>query len=587
MATRATNKNSQMSLCGQAVPSGRAAQVARTLSRLTEIATTLFMSLATNAATYDLVIRNGTVYDGSGRQPFVADVAVAGDKIAAVGRVPESTGEVEVNACGLAVAPGFINMLSWACESLLVDGRAQSDVRQGVTLEVMGEGESFGPLNGRMMEDLRDSQGDLTYAVGWTTLGQYLDHLARRGVSVNVASFVGATTVRIHQLGYANRAPTKAELERMKGLVRQAMEEGAVGLSSALIYAPGCYAKTDELIALAKVAAEYDGLYISHIRGEGNRLLEAINEFLTIATQARIRSEVYHLKAAGKANWPLLDNAIAQIESARTAGMAVTANMYTYTAAGTGLNAAMPTWAQEGGFNAWVRRLRDPATRARLKREMNQPGKDWENFYLGAGSPHRILLTGFRNQRLKPLTGLTLAQIAANRGTSPEETIMDLIVEDGSRVDAVYHLMSEDNLRRQLRLPWVSFGSDAGALMPDGVFLKSNPHPRAYGNFARLLGRYVRDERLIPLEQAIRRLTALPAGNLRLNRRGELRPGYYADVVVFEPTAVEDRATFEKPHQYATGVRHVWVNGVQVIKDCEHTGAMPGRFLRGAISSRG
>ncbi len=533
------------------------------------------------AQSYDLVLRNGTIYDGSGNAPFVADVAVSGDKIAEIGSIPANAGSVELNVRGLAVAPGFINMLSWACESLLADGRAQSDVRQGVTLEVMGEGESFGPLSPAMKDAMQNRQGDLKYMVEWSTLEEYLHHLVRRGVSVNVASFVGATTVRIHVIGYSNRRPTQAELERMTGLVKQAMEEGALGVSSALIYAPGCYARTDELIALAKAAAAYDGVYISHLRSEGDRLLEALDEFITVAREARCRSEIYHFKVAGQSNWPKLDEAISRIESARAAGLKITANMYTYTAAGTGLNATMPTWVQEGGFDAWLRRLRNPNIRAKLKKEMNQPGKDWENYYRAVGSPQGILLAGFRNEKLKHLTGLTLAQVAAARKASPEDTIFDLLLEDGSRVDAVFFLISEENLRRQLKLPWVSFGSDEAALMPDGIFLRSMPHPRAYGNFARLLGKYVRDEKLIPLQEAIRRLTALPAENLKLDRRGRLRKNFYADMVVFDPGTVQDLATYGQPHQYSTGVKHVWVNGVQVIKDGDHTGAKPGRVVRG------
>ncbi|HNQ90364.1 MAG TPA: D-aminoacylase [Verrucomicrobiota bacterium] len=535
-----------------------------------------------HATQFDVLIRNGTVYDGSGQPPVAGDVAVRGDTLAVVGQAgPDAQAKIEIDARGLAVAPGFINILSWACESLIADGRAQSDVRQGVTLEVMGEGESFGPLNPRMRQDLQERQGDITYEVTWTTLGQFLEHLARRGVSVNVASFVGASTARIHELGYVNRPPTPTELDRMKAVVRQAMEEGALGLASALIYTPGAYASTDELIALAKVAADHDGLYISHLRSEGNGLLEALDEFLAIARQAGIRAEVYHLKAMGQANWPKIDDAIARIEAARASGLSITADMYTYTAAGTGLNATMPPWVQEGGVAAWIERLQNPACRARLRREMTTPSDQWENFLLGAGAPDKILLTGFRNERLKPLTGKSLAEVAAARGQSPEETILDLVVEDRSRVESIFFLMSEENVRRQLRLPWVSLGSDEGALMPDGVFLKNNPHPRAYGNFARFLGHYVREQQLLSLAEAIRRLTTLPAANLQLDRRGALKVGHYADVVVFDPAAIRDRATYEQPHQYAVGVRHVLVNGVPVIRDGEHTGARPGRVVRG------
>lgn len=533
------------------------------------------------AAQYDLLIRNGTLYDGSGNPPVSGDVAINGDTIIAVGKRDNATGKVECDARGLAVAPGFINMLSWATESLIHDGRSQSDIRQGVTLEVMGEGESMGPLNDTMKKEMVEQQGDIKYAVEWTTLGEYLDHLVQRGVSCNVASFVGATTVRVHEVGYADRPPTSAELERMKRLVAQAMEEGALGVGSSLIYAPAFYAKTDELTALCKVASQYGGMYISHLRSEGNRFLEALDELLSIARDANIPAQVYHLKAAGESNWPKMDAAIRKIEAARASGWRITADMYTYTAGATGLDAAMPPWVQEGGYKAWAARLKDPAVRERVKREMSAPTDDWENFYVASGSPDRILLVGFKNERLKSLTGKTLAEVAKARGKSPQETAMDLVIEDGSRVGAVYFLMSEENVRKQIRLPWVSFDSDAASLAPEGAFLRSNPHPRAYGNFARLLGRYVREEKLISLEEAIRRLTSFPAETLKVERRGSLKPGYFADVVVLDPARIRDHATFEKPHQYSTGVVHVFVNGVQVLKDGEHTGAKPGRVVRG------
>ena len=546
--------------------------------------TTVALLLTTppaGAAAYDLLIRGGTIYDGSGNAPVAGDIAIAGDAIAAVGKLSEARGKVEIDAQGLAVAPGFINMLSWATESLIQDGRSQSDVRQGVTLEIMGEGESMGPLNDAMKKEMVERQGDIKYDVRWTTLGEYLDDLARRGISCNVASFVGATTVRIHEIGYVDRPPSPEELERMKQLVRQAMEEGAFGVGSSLIYAPAFYAKTDELIALAKVASEKGGLYISHIRSEGTRLLEAADELIAISREAGIPAEFYHLKAAGRSNWNKLDALIRKIESARAAGLRITADMYTYTAGQTGLDAAMPPWVQEGGYNEWVKRLKDPAIRERVKREMDAPTDQWENFFIAAGAPTNILLVGFRNDRLKRLTGKTLAQVAKLRGKSPEETAMDLVIEDGSRVSTVYFLMSEENVRKELALPWVSFGSDAESPAPEGVFRKSNPHPRAYGNFARLLGKYVRDEKIIPLEEAIRRLSSLPAENLKLERRGALKPGYFADVVVFDPMSIQDHATYEKPHQYATGVRHVLVNGVPVLRNGNHTGAKPGRVVRG------
>ncbi len=424
-------------------------------------------------------------------------------------------------------------------------------------------------------------QGDIKYPIKWTTLGEYLEHLEKRGVSPNVASFVGAATVRIHELGYADRAPTAPELERMKQLVRQAMEEGALGVGSSLIYAPGFYAKTDELIALCQIAAAHGGIYISHLRSEGNQFLEALDELIAISREAKIPAEIYHLKAAGQANWSKLDAAIQKIETARASGLHITADMYTYVAGATGLDAAMPPWVQEGGYPEWAKRLQDPAVRERVKREMITPTDKWESLYLAAGSPEKVILIGFKNPKLKPLTGKTLAEVAKLRGKSPEETAMDLVIEDGSRVGTVYFMMSEDNVRKEIRLPWVSFGSDEGSYQPRGVFLKSNPHPRAYGNFARLLGRYVRDEKIIPLEEAVRRLTTLPAANLKLNQRGALKPGHFADVVVFDPEKIQDHATFDKPHQYATGVAHVFVNGTQVLKNGEHTGAKPGRVVRG------
>lgn len=530
---------------------------------------------------YDLILRNGTIYDGSGGVPFVGDVAINNDAIAAVGKLGDAQGRKEIDATGLAVAPGFINMLSWATESLIEDGLSQSDIRQGVTLEVMGEGESMGPLTDQMKRDLLALQGDIKYPMPWTTLGEYLDFLAKRGVACNVASFVGAATVRIHELGYADRAPTTAELERMKALVRRAMEEGALGVASALIYAPGFYAKTDELIALCKVAAEYRGLYISHLRSEGNQFLEALDELIAIAREAGIRAQVYHLKAAGSNNWHKLDAAIAKIEAARSSGLPITADMYAYTAGATGLDAAMPPWVQEGGYTEWRKRLLDPQIRARVLREMLTPTDAWESLYLAAGSPERVLLVGFKNPKLKPLTGKTLAEVAKLRGKSPEETAIDLVIEDGSRVGTVYFMMSEENVRKQIKLPWVSFDSDAASLAPTGAFLKSNPHPRAYGNFARLLGKYVRDEKVIPLEEAVRRLTTLPAGVLQIERRGALKPGFFADVAVFDPARIQDHATFEKPHQYATGVVHVFVNGTQVLSNGEPTGRKPGRVVRG------
>ncbi len=530
---------------------------------------------------HDVIIRHGTVYDGSGEAGRVTDVAIDGDRVTVVGNLSGARGRQEIEARGLAVAPGFINMLSWATESLIQDGRAMSDIMQGVTLEVMGEGESMGPLNAAMKKDVVEQMGDIKYDVAWTTLGEYLDHLVQRGVSPNVASFIGATTVRVHELGYADRPPTPDELGRMQGLVRQAMEEGAMGVGSSLIYAPAFYAKTDELIALAKAASPYGGSYISHMRSEGARLLESVDELMRIAREGGVAAEIYHLKAAGKDNWSKLPAVIAKVDSARAAGLDIRADMYTYTAGATGLDASMPPWVQEGGYREWSKRLQDPAIRARVATEMRTPTDKWENFFAAVESPDRIILVGFKSDSLKPLTGKTLAEVSKMRGKSPEETAMDLVIRDGSRVGAVYFLMSEDNVRRQIAIPWVSFGSDGGALASEGVFLKSNPHPRAYGNFARLLGRYVRDEKIIPLEEAIRRLSAMPAKNLKIASRGMLQPGYFADVVLFDAATVGDKATFDAPHQYSTGMIHVFVNGKQVLKDGRHTGAKPGRVVRG------
>ncbi len=530
--------------------------------------------------TYDVIIKSGRIYDGSGGPSYIADVGIKDDYIAAIGQLGTGADEV-IDAQGLAVAPGFINMLSWATESLIEDGRSQSDIRQGVTLEVMGEAFSMGPLNEEMKRWMRRLQGDIKFSIEWTTLGEYLEYLVRKGVSTNIASFVGATTVRIYIIGDEDRSPTSQELKEMRKLVAEAMQEGAVGVSSALIYAPGCYARTDELIALAEVASEYSGMYISHIRSEGNSLLEALDELITIARKANVTAELYHMKAAGKSNWHKLDAMIERIEKARAEGLRITADMYNYTAGATGLDAAMPPWVQAGGHQAWVTRLKDPKIRRRVLKEMTTPTKEWENLYLLAGSPENVLLVGFKNERLKHLTGKTLAEIARMRGKSPAATAIDLVIEDDSRVETVYFLMSEENVKKQIKLPWVSFCSDAGSLAPEGVFLESNPHPRAYGSFARLLGKYVRQEKVITLAEAIRRLTRLPADNLKLDRRGRLEKGYYADIVIFDPDTIIDHATFEKPHQYATGMLHVFVNGTQVLKNGEHTGAKPGRVVRG------
>lgn len=537
---------------------------------------------AAGSSTYDVIIRNGMIYDGSGGSPYPGDVAIIGDTIAAVGDLPDgASGELEIDAAGSAIAPGFINMLSWANERLIEDGRSQSDIRQGVTLEIFGEGWSMGPLNERMKEEEKARQGDIRYDIEWTTLGEYLDYLVERGVSTNIASFVGATTVRIHELGREDRSPSSEELERMKQLVRHAMEEGALGVGSSLIYAPAFYADTDELVELASVAGEYGGIYTTHMRSEGNRLLEAVDEVLEIARRAEVPAEIYHLKAAGEPNWGKLDTVFSKIEDARADGLRITADMYTYEAGATGLDAAMPPWVQEGGQDAWAERLRDPEIRERVAREMRTPTDEWENLLLASGSPDRVLLVGFKQDSLKHLTGRSLADVAEERGTTPQEAAMDLVIADDSRVGTIYFIMSEENVRKKIRRPWMSFGSDAGSMAPEGVFLESNPHPRAYGNFARLLGHYVRDEEIIPLEEAVRRLTSLPASNLGLRRRGGLEPGYFADVVVFDPEKIEDHATYEDPHRYSTGMTHVFVNGTHVLDEDEHTGATPGRVVRG------
>jgi N-acyl-D-amino-acid deacylase len=537
------------------------------------------MLLLSACAHYDVVIRDGTIYDGSGGAPVTADLAIRNDRIVKIGKVSGKAAQ-EIDARGKAVAPGFINMLSWATESLIVDGRGMADVKQGVTLEVFGEGWSMGPLSDALKAQMKKEQGDIQFDVDWTTLREYLDSLVRRGISVNVASFIGATTVRMHVLGEVDRAPTPEEMERMRALVRQAMEDGALGVGSSLIYAPAFYAKTAELVELNKAAAPYGGMYISHMRSEGNRLEEAVDELITIAREAGVPAEIYHLKAAGQPNWPKMQRVLDKVEAARAQGLRITADMYTYTAGATGLDAAMPPWVQEGGYDAWRARLLDPATRARVLTEMRTPTDSWENLMLLAGSPDRVRLIGFKNEKLKPLTGKTLAEVAAMRGTSAEDTAIDLVIEDGSRVSTVYFLMSDDNLRLQIRKPWVSFGSDAGASAPEGVFLKSSTHPREYGNFANLLGRYVRDEKIIPLEEAVRRLTSLPATNLGIADRGALKEGYFADVVIFDPNTIAAHATYDNPRQYATGVQHVFVNGTQVLKDGEHTGAKPGQVVR-------
>lgn len=529
---------------------------------------------------YDLILRNGTLYDGSGKPGFQGDIAISGDSIVALGNLGHAKGLQEIDVAGKAVAPGFVNMLSWSTESLLADGRSQGDIRQGVTLEVMGEGSSMGPVNDFLRDYTLKNQGDIKYEIPWTTLGEYLEYLEKKGVSCNVASFIGAATVRSHELKFDNRAPKPEELERMKALVRQAMEEGALGVGTALIYAPGNYASTEELIALCQEAAKYDGAYITHLRSEGNRFIEAIDEVVRIAREANIRANIYHLKAGGKQNWHKMDIAIAKIDSARAAGIDLRTNMYTYIAGATGFDAAMPPSVQEGGIDKWVERLKDPRQRPGIIAAMKTNAADWENLYYSAGVDG-VLLAEFKEDSLKYLTGKRLGEVAKMYGKSPEETILDLIIKDHTRIGVIYFLMSEENVRKQIKLPYMSFGSDAASMAPEGVFLKSSTHPRAYGNFARLLGQYVRDEKIIPLEDAIRKLSSLPCEGLRIQRRGKLAPGYFADIVVFDPATIQDHATFENPHQYATGVSDVWVNGKQVLKNGEHTGVTSGRFVRG------
>ena len=539
------------------------------------------LSACTPPPSHDLILRGGTLYDGSGGEPFVGDVAIDGDTITALGDLGNAVATTEMDVSGLAVAPGFVNMMSWANESLIEDGRSQSNIRQGVTLEIMGEGNSMGPLNDAMKAEMLSLQSDIRYDVEWTTLEEYLEFLVERGVSPNVASFIGAATPREYVIGHEDREPTPEEIEAMRTIVREAMEDGALGVASSLMYPPGLFAKTDELIALSEVAAEYGGMYVSHMRDEGAQMIEAIDELLTIAREANIRAEIYHLKSSGQPNWHLFDEAVQMVEDARAEGLEITADVYTYPAGATGLNVTVPPWVQEGGFDASIERMKDPAIREQIIKEMNTPSDEWENMFLMSGTTDNILLVNFKNEALKPLTGKTVTEVAAMRGTSPEETIMDLIVEDGSRVGTVYFTQSEDIVRRAVSLPWVSFNSDEASLAPEGVFLKSNPHPRAYGSFARVLAKYVREEQVITLEDAIRKLAALPAHNMRIERRGELKQGYYADVVVFDPETIQDHATFVEPHQYATGMLHVFVNGQQVLKDGEHTGATPGRVVRG------
>lgn len=530
---------------------------------------------------YDTIIRNGLVYDGSGGKPYKADIGISADTISFIGDLKNTTATNETDANGQAVSPGFINMLSWATESLIQDGKSESDIRQGVTLEVMGEGTSMGPLNPKMKSEFQKGQGDIKYKIDWTSLGEYLTFLEKKGISCNVASFIGAGTVRTYVIGEDNRAATPSELEQMRLVVKKAMEEGAMGVGSSLIYPPDFFASTAELIALNKEASKHGGMYISHIRSEGNKLDQAMEELITIAREAKIPAEIYHLKAAGQGNWKKMDGVISRIEKARAEGLNITADMYTYLAGATGLTASFPPTLQDGGFGKLWLRLQDPQIRKQMAKAMNTNPSDWENLYYGAGSPEKVLLLGFKQDSLKKYTGKTLAEVAKIKGKSPEETAMDLIVQDSTQVGVAYFLMNEENVKKQVALPWVSFGSDEGSLSPAGVFLKSQPHPRAYGNFVRVIGHYTRDEKLLTLEKAVYKLSKLPATNLKLKKRGELKVGNYADVVIFDPSKVTDHASYDKPQQFATGISDVFVNGIAVLKNGEHTGATPGRFVKG------
>lgn len=519
---------------------------------------------------YDVLIKNGQIIDGSGNTSFVGDIGIKADTIAAIGSLNYAKGTLEIDAKGLSVAPGFINMLSWANVSLIEDGRSQGDIRQGVTLEVLGEGHSMGPLTEEMKKEMLVNQQNITYDITWTTLGEYLEFLEEKGVSTNIASFVGNGTLREYTMGYENRLPTSEELDKMKALTQRAMEEGAIGISTSLIYVPSGHAKTDEIIELAKIVSDHDGMYVSHIRDEEGGLLDAVNELITISKEADIRSEIYHFKASGNQNWHLLDKAIALIDSARTKGLSITTDMYMYNASSTGLNVLLPAWAKEGGHDATMRLIEQPDLRKKMIQEID--------FHVPA---EKILLVGFRNKEMRNLIGKTLADVAAQRKITPEKAIVDLIYEDNSRIQVVYFSMSEDNIKRKIALPYMSICSDAGSYTNEGVFLEQSTHPRAYGSFARLLGKYVREEKVIPLEEAIYKLTSLPATNMKLKKRGALKKGFYADITVFDAGTIQDNATFGTPHQYATGMQHVFVNGTQVLKNGEHTGAYPGRVVRG------
>ena len=530
---------------------------------------------------YDTIVRNALIYDGDGGAPFKADLAVNGDTIASIGNLQNASAKNIIDANGLALSPGFINMLSWAPVDLIYDGRSQSDLRQGVTLEVFGEGSSMGPLNVKMKKKMVDGQTDIKYKVDWNSLSDYLNYIEKKGISCNVASFIGAGTLRSYAVGEDNRPASPAELDTMRRLVRQEMEGGAMGIGSSLIYPPDFFASTDELVAICTEAGKYGGSYISHMRSEGNRLTEAVEELISIAKRASVHAEIYHIKAAGKNNWSKMDSVINLLEKARAEGLNITADMYCYTAGATGLTASFPPTLQDGGFGKLWERLHDKKIRIAMIKAMLSNPVDWENLYYGAGGADKVLLLGFKNDSLKKYQGKTLAEVAKQRGQSPEETAIDLIVEDSTRIEVAYFFVDEKNLNKEIKLPWVSFGSDAGSTSPEGVFLLVHPHPRQYGNFARVLGHYVREEKILTLQAAINKLSKLPATNLKIEKRGTLKTGNYADLVLFDPEKIADHATYDQPQQFASGVIDVWVNGVQVINAGAHTGASPGRFIKG------
>ncbi|MCE7733732.1 MAG: D-aminoacylase [Candidatus Heimdallarchaeota archaeon] len=528
---------------------------------------------------FDSILRNGLIYDGSGKNPYIGDIAIIGDKIVKIGKI-DGTANIEIEINGLSVAPGFINMLSWSVESLIEDGRALGTIKQGVTLEVMGEGWSWGPLNDKMKQEFKEVfSSPIEYDITWDTLGEYLLFLENKGISTNIASFVGATNARMHFLGHEDREPSEEELEKMKSLVEQAMQEGAMGVGSSLIYPPAFYASTNELIELCKVVSKYNGMYISHIRSEGMNFLEALDEFITIVRESKVKGEVYHLKAAGEVNWGKLDLAIAKIEEARAEGLEITTDMYLYTAAGTGLSSTLPPWVEEGGQEKYLARLKDPETREKIKTQMLESTKDWENLYTEAG-PENMLLAAFAKDELKHLMGKRVSEVAKSRGQDPRDTIIDLLIQDETRIGTIYFIISEENVKKKIALPFMSFGSDGDSMSAEGIFLENSTHPRAYGNFARLLGKYVRDEKVIPMKEAIRRLTSFPASNLGLKDRGLLKEDFFADIVVFDPENIRDNATYENPHQLSDGMVHVWVNGEQVLENGNHTGNFPGKFVK-------